>query len=212
MKDPRWNAKGGVRRSGVDTLVGISTYDCPEGVHRSAKQSSPNLDPVSSFAGSLLHPFTSPERDNVSRYTRKQQGVGYLSAVRCRCCCLVSGSIYSTRIHDLRNSRGSPTVSLSLSSLFRYLLSVQLTDPERSSSPIGETNQPASRIYGTWNVSDAHSSSHVTSGNSMGSLSFHSQPSCLLIFFSRDRIEERNERSLQFAGQFKKMSICGKKR
>lgn len=35
----------GVRPSGVDTLLGISTYDCPGGVHRSAKQSSPGLDP-----------------------------------------------------------------------------------------------------------------------------------------------------------------------
>ena len=39
-----WDAKG-VRPSGVDTLLGISTYDCPGGVHRSAKQSSPGLDP-----------------------------------------------------------------------------------------------------------------------------------------------------------------------
>jgi hypothetical protein len=65
-----------------------------------------------------------PERGNVSRYTREHRGVGYLSVARYRCCCLVSGSIYSTRTHDLRNSRGSP-ISLSLSlarSLARSLI------------------------------------------------------------------------------------------
>lgn len=89
---------------GVDTLLGISTYDCPGGVHRSAKQSSPGLDP--SRALRALFSTPPPERGNVSRYTRERRGVGYLSTVRC--CCLVSGSIYSTRTHDLRNSRGSP--------------------------------------------------------------------------------------------------------
>lgn len=37
--------KGCDGRGGWDTLLGISTYDCPGGVHRSAKQSSPGLDP-----------------------------------------------------------------------------------------------------------------------------------------------------------------------
>lgn len=99
-----WKRREAWDGRGVDTLLGISTYDCPGGVHRSAKQSSPGLDP--SRALRALFSAPPPERGNVSRYTREHRGVGYLSTVRC--CCLVSGSIYSTRTHDLRNSRGSP--------------------------------------------------------------------------------------------------------
>jgi len=79
--------------------------------------------PVSSSAGSLLY---LPERGNVSRYTRKHRGVGYLSAVRCRCCCLVSSSIYSTGTHDLRNSRRSPLSCFSLSLSLSLSISVLL--------------------------------------------------------------------------------------
>lgn len=45
----------GVRRS--DTLVGISTYDCPGGVHRSAKQSSP--DPSRALRALFSQPLLS---------------------------------------------------------------------------------------------------------------------------------------------------------
>lgn len=103
-RDGKRGTVRGCNGRGVDTLLGISTYDCPGGVHRSAKQSSPGLDP--SRALRALFSTPPPERGNVSRYTREHRGVGYLSTVRC--CCLVSGSIYSTRTHDLRNSRGSP--------------------------------------------------------------------------------------------------------
>lgn len=165
--------KGCDRWGEVDILLGISTYDCPGGVHRSAKQSSPGLDP--SRALRALFP-TPPERGNVSRYTREHRGVGYLSAVRCRCCCLVSSSIYSTGTHDLRNSRRSPMAlppSVSLSFFLArsphciYVYSVYPADPQRSFSLTGEADQPASRIYGARNSDDARSSSHVTSGNSI---------------------------------------------
>lgn len=126
----RGTAKGCDGR-GVDTLLGISTYDCPGGVHRSAKQSSPGLDP--SRALRALFSAPPPERGNVSRYTREHRGVGYLSTVRC--CCLVSGSIYSTRTHDLRNSRGSPmwlSFLLSLSSSLSLVCVYVCLPPSRS--------------------------------------------------------------------------------
>lgn len=163
MEDRGCGDAEGVRRSrGVDTLLGISTYDCPEGVHRSAKQSSPSLDP-SLRLSSRPSPLC-PERGNVSRYTREHRGVGYLSAVRCRCCCLVSGSIYSTRTHDLRNSRGSPDRNSLFLSLFLFLYfslflilvrslrcvcvyPVYLADPQQSSSFTGEADQSASRGF-----------------------------------------------------------------
>lgn len=175
----------------MDTLLGISTYDCPGGVHRSAKQSSPGLDP----SRALRALFYSPERGNVSRYTREHRGVGYLSAVRCRCCCLVSGSIYSTRTHDLRNFRGSPMAlsrsltpppfSLPLSISISLSLSTSLAHTPISSLFIPlylddllllPANQSASRIYGARNSDDARSSSRVTSGNSADSLSFSLSP------------------------------------
>lgn len=131
--------------------------------------------PVSSSAGSLLY---LPEKGNVSRYTRKHRGVGYLSAVRCRCCCLVSSSIYSTGTHDLRNSRRSPVALAPSASLSLFLApccicvySVYPADPQRSSPLTGEADQPASRIYGARNSDDGRSSSHVTSGNSVNFLS-----------------------------------------
>lgn len=135
--------------------------------------------PVSSSAGSLLY---LPEKGNVSRYTRKHRGVGYLSAVRCRCCCLVSSSIYSTGTHDLRNSRRRPaalppsaslslSLPLSCSLLYIRVYSVYPADPQRSSPLTGEADQPASRIYGARNSDDGRSSSHVTSGNSVNFLS-----------------------------------------
>lgn len=61
-----WDAKG-VRLPGVDTLLGISTYDCPGGVHRSAKQSSPGLDP----SRALRALFSTPRKGVTYRDTRE---------------------------------------------------------------------------------------------------------------------------------------------
>lgn len=69
MGDGKCGTPKGCGGRGGDTLLGISTYDCPGGVHRSAKQSSPGLDP--SRALRALFSTPPPERGNVSRYTRE---------------------------------------------------------------------------------------------------------------------------------------------
>lgn len=119
-----WDAKRGATVGGGYPTRYLNLR-LPRGRAQKCKAIVSRPRPVSSSAGSLLcspsppspHP---PERGYVSRYTREHRGLGYLSAVRCRCCCLVSSSIYSTRTHDLRNSRRSP-MALPLVSLFLFL-------------------------------------------------------------------------------------------
>lgn len=116
-----WDAKGGATVGGGYPTRYLNLR-LPRGRAQKCKAIVSRPRPVSSSAGSLLY---LPEKGNVSRYTRKHRGVGYLLAVRCRCCCLVSSSIYSTGTHDLRNSRRRPVAlppSASLSPSFLLLV------------------------------------------------------------------------------------------
>lgn len=147
---------------------------------------------LSSSAGSLLL-----SRKGVTyRDTRESTeglDISWRSALRRCCCCLVSGSIYSTRTHDLRNSRTSPmALSLSCPFSFSYTFSLSRSPPSVPCLPPSLARvpistlftppiflplvptmriSPASRIYGARNSDDVHSSSRVTSGNSADSLS-----------------------------------------
>lgn len=186
----------GVRPSGVDTLLGISTYDCPGGVHRSAKQSSPGLDPSRALRAlfSAPPPPLSPSPGKGLRIEIHARAPRAWISLSGPLPLLLPGFELDLQHGNARLTE-FPKKSRWLSLLFLcfsfslvrsshciYVYSVYPIDPQQSSPFTGEADQPASRIYGVRNSDDARSSSHVTSGNSVNFL-FLCGASGILIFF-----------------------------
>lgn len=208
----------GVRPSGVDTLLGISTYDCPGGVHRSAKQSSPGLDP-----SRALRALFSTSRKRVTYRDTRESTEGL--DISWRSAAVVAAWFPARFTAQERTTYGilvedrwlslllllSLSLPLSCSLLYICVYSVYPADPQRSSPLTGEADQPASRIYGARNSDDGRSSSHVTSGNSVNflSLSFCSDSGTSIFFFEQARND--TGRNSPRGGRFGKTHVCEKR-